>query len=256
MALLDTGASLSAVSEAFAKRLKLPIKSLPALYLISADNQILPTLGYVDININLQGLHVPFEFIVIPGLCNDVILGMNFMSQSRAIINTNRNSVSFYDDLLVLPLLTHFSATANLARVAHKCIRPPQSETAITVTLPLSCAPTQGTDVTRAVIIEALPFDDQHSFLVSRSLAAVRDKVAIIRVLNPTTHSIVLRKLQAIASTEIINKYDIDVIPHFVNTILRLRALRPQLLSHCHLTVRSMSVTRCCSPLQFWISYN
>ena len=214
ISLIDTGASVSAISHKLVEKLNIPMLAASRTQLLSAGSQVLPTLGRVEVTINLNGLLVPFEFIVIPQLCNDVILGMDFLNTTQALINVSASTVQFYGGLVVLNLLNHFSAI-NVARVVKQYILPPCSESAISVFVPRKVK--QHRDDEYAIIVEPLPLASDQEFLVARSIANVTDKHAVIKVLNPLHVPVKLRNRQPIAQMEIIKIANIDTVPYFDN---------------------------------------
>ena len=108
LALVDTGASISAISQRCAERLNLSVRMTEQAYLIDAGNRVLQTSGSAEMSVKLDGLIVPFVFTVIPTLCNDVILGADFLTETRAVISMPAQSIAFYDNLVILRLLNHF----------------------------------------------------------------------------------------------------------------------------------------------------
>ena len=216
ISLLDTGASISAISEKLAQKLKLTVIAAPRTPLLSASNQVLETLGSVEVTINLDGLKVPFEFAVIPKLCNDLILGIDFLNLTKAVIDVYARIVNFYDGLVIMNTLNHVSA-GNIARVVQNCILEPCSETAISVSLPPRDKCSRDTVDTCALIVEDLPTNMDKNFIVARSIAKITDSRTIIRILNPTQSKVILRKRQPIAQLAIIKTDEIATKPFFDN---------------------------------------
>ena len=176
----------------------------PQTHLVSADNQVLPTLGIAEISVKLNGLIVPFEFAVIPHLCNEVILGLDFLAHTHAVVDVFAKLVSFYDDIVIINLLNHFAKSDNIARVAQNYVVPPSSEAFIAVNVPKAYW-LQSPNTATALLFESLPLTDETKCLVSRSLAETTDKIATIKVLNPFKHRLKLRKSQAIAQVQTVN---------------------------------------------------
>ena len=212
LCLIDTGATISAISQKFAQKLNLDIKPAPQTHLLAADNQVLPTLGTVEMSVKINGLIIPFDFTVIPSLCNEVIFGLDFLNHTQAVVKVSAQLVSFYDELIVVSLLNHFSSCHNIARIDRNYVIPSNSETLITVKLPTVAYAVNTTSTSSdAILIESLPVQDK--ILVARSLAKVSDKIAVIKVLNCTKKSIKLRKTQAIAQIAKINLDDAIHLP-------------------------------------------
>ena len=82
VALLDTDASRSCISKAFANKLKLKISPIHEndtfLTLHAANGNLLQIEGQVEISIKISGCHIPHTFIVLPQLHQNLILGCDF----------------------------------------------------------------------------------------------------------------------------------------------------------------------------------
>src|SRR6188768_2684377 len=81
-ALLDTGASVSVVSEQLIKHLDIPIKPIrksESKLLTTADGKPINVLGKVLLSIKIRGLTIPFEFLVTRNLAENIILGIDFL---------------------------------------------------------------------------------------------------------------------------------------------------------------------------------
>ena len=50
------------------------------------------------LSVNIQGLIVPFMFHVLEHLTHNLILGINFLTHTKANIDMASRSVTFYDD--------------------------------------------------------------------------------------------------------------------------------------------------------------
>ena len=141
---------------------------------------------------------------------------MDFLKETQAVVNVHANSVSFYDEMVVLNLLSHFSAADNIARVARKYVLTPSSETFITVKVPRNYV--QSRDVNNsALLIESLPVPQDAKIVISRSLAKVTDTIALIKVLNISKDKVKLRPSQAIAYVSTINDASLINLPESLN---------------------------------------
>ena len=212
LALIDTGASISAISQRFVDRNKFIVTPAPQACLIDAGNRVLPTSGIVEISVNLNGLLIPFTFTVIPALCNDVIFGVDFLDQTRAIIDMPAKSIAFYDGLVILRLLNHFNVVDNIARVVRNCILQPSSETVVYIKVP-KCVQQSNFVLHDALLVESLPCTVNTKCVVSRSLAKITANVIPIKVLNLTNAKVKLRRYQAIASITTINANQLTPLP-------------------------------------------
>ena len=77
------------------------------LTLQAANGNLLQIEGQVEISIKISGCHIPHTFIVLPQLHQNLILGCDFFSLTQAVIDLNKNVVTFYNELLAVPIKTH-----------------------------------------------------------------------------------------------------------------------------------------------------
>jgi len=102
--LIDTGANFSCVSLSFVKRLRVENDFVPASNqhkLFTADGKAMKVFGTILLSVNIQGLIVPFTFYVLEHfLSHNVIVGINFLTQTKANIDMATRTVTFYDDLV------------------------------------------------------------------------------------------------------------------------------------------------------------
>ena len=88
--LLDTGSQLSLVSEDFIKlfdpQLVKPAKS-SNVTLVSATGHKLATSETVKVRITVRKNRMYHQFSVIPGFKHDVILGIDFLNERKAILD-------------------------------------------------------------------------------------------------------------------------------------------------------------------------
>jgi len=88
--LIDTGVHFSCVSLSLLRALHLEKDVVPAprdKKLFTADGQPMKVCGTILLSINIQGLIVPFTFHVLERLTHNLILGINFLSQTKANID-------------------------------------------------------------------------------------------------------------------------------------------------------------------------
>lgn len=97
-ALLDSGAAISCVAEKTFKSLGLKSeKGLPYL-LKTVSGQPLSTKGQTHIRFKIGNAHVDHTFVVIEKLTYDVILGQDFLSDNRAILDFERGELILQED--------------------------------------------------------------------------------------------------------------------------------------------------------------
>ena len=132
---IDTGATVSCLDAQIAKRLHLqptPRDDKP-LKLFGADGAPLKLLGYMDVNVKVNGLSVPFTFVVINNLLLDVLLGIDFLFFTKAKLDFSTGTFEMYDELVVASITSNIRKES--ARLINKIALPPRSETLIPVSL-------------------------------------------------------------------------------------------------------------------------
>ena len=108
MVLLDIGASRRCISKTFADQLKLNILPIENndqfLTLQAANGNNLQIAEQVEISIKISGCHIPYTFIVLPQLHQNLISDCDFFAMTHAVIDLSKNLVRFYDELLAVPI--------------------------------------------------------------------------------------------------------------------------------------------------------
>jgi len=141
LALVDSGACRSCVSLDFVNRLHAiinPISSGHPKRLSAAYGRPLKLLGTADLTLTIQGLKIPFKFNIVRNLSYQIILGLDFMNNTRAYIDFGDNTLSICDDLVVEHLLPHKLSTS-VIRPTSKFVIPPLSEAIIPVSSNENC---------------------------------------------------------------------------------------------------------------------
>jgi len=137
LALVDSGAARSCISQNFVNRLRVKVQPPPSghpLRLSTADGSPLILVGTVSLTLNIQGLLIPQTFAVLKRLNYNMLLGIDFMQHTQATIDFNSRTVSICDNLVVQPLLSHKLPT-NVIRPISPVHLLPQSETLLPVVL-------------------------------------------------------------------------------------------------------------------------
>jgi len=109
---------------------------MPALCnknLFTADGQPMKVCGTISLSINIKGLIVPLTFHVLERLTHNLILGINFLSQTKANIDLATRTVTFYDELVGLDIA---KSNATLLRTTDAVLVPPRSEALVPVAVP------------------------------------------------------------------------------------------------------------------------
>src|SRR6267154_4551980 len=206
-ALIDTGCRISVLRESLLHRLKIipePLGRQDTKILFGANGSQMPVVGKVLLPVKLQGLIVPFEFLVTESLTHDLLLGHDFLTETKALIKYADSSITFYDNMVELKLL---SKTSNIVALVEKEYDlEPESESLIPVCLTQNIS---GTDM----LLEALPMRENQKFLIAKPLAPIIHGKTFCQVMNPTTQVIHLKYHLPIASVSQIDTTSISSSP-------------------------------------------
>ena len=122
-------------------------------------------LGTTELNVSIQGLIIPFTFIVFDNLAHRVILGVDFLQHSQADLCFQRKLISFYDGLVSTALLpTHCDESLTLL-LQETITIPPLTEALIPTYVRGKC-------IRSDYIVDALP--SVKSQLIAVAAALVR----------------------------------------------------------------------------------
>jgi len=84
--LIDTGSVRSVISRNLVKQLRLNVLPLDSpCTLVAASGQNLRTIGRVEVNMQIKGLTMPSTFVVVEGLCPNLLLGTDFFEQKSCL---------------------------------------------------------------------------------------------------------------------------------------------------------------------------
>lgn len=204
LALIDTGAYYSIVSEQFFKRLALPLRRLETneyQKLCLADGKPVDLLGKVEITIKINGLSIPFECRVLPNLAYDLILGLDFLESTKAQIDFKERILTLYDNMTAASFTT-FRKEPNILFPKRPTVLPPHSEILVPMSVPKHITP-------QLCLIEPLKSQSRQQFLLARSLVYTFPSATMCRVLNPTGRVIWLSPRRPLASIEPVSQNDI-----------------------------------------------
>jgi len=133
---IDTGAVHSCVSLSFVKRLNLEFRIIPTSNkkrFYTADGEPMHVLGTVNLTLDIQDFEIQVTFHVLSRLQFNVILKVQFLTQTKAKIDTECQTLTFYNDL-AKSNLSHKSDT--LVRTTEAILIPPKSKCLIPVMVP------------------------------------------------------------------------------------------------------------------------
>ena len=192
--LLDTGSSKSVLSLKLAQKLKLKIvPGKTETPLISANGASLKIMGSADATFNVRGLNMVQKFVIVDYLFPEIILGINFLKKNNATINYATQTVSFYEDLVTLPL-QGFLPARHCAVMAQTVVLPAFTEGTIAVKLPESYNNME-------VILEPLSSKKGiNNVLIAACMSKVQKGVTNLKILNWQPIPVTLRKFTKMAS--------------------------------------------------------
>ncbi|UYV82112.1 K02A2.6-like [Cordylochernes scorpioides] len=93
LALVDSGADYSVISEYFRRHIRTPLLSSKGPIIRVANSKCVRALGRCVLKINVNELTQPFEFIVLSECSHKVILGWDFLKLTQARINCGENEL-------------------------------------------------------------------------------------------------------------------------------------------------------------------
>lgn len=106
--LIDTGADCSLMSERFYRKISKGVKNREKKFtprkILMANATPLKILLETDVEIKINGLQIPFALCVIKDLSYDVILGLNFLQETQAVVDVPKNSLILFQGLLTIPM--------------------------------------------------------------------------------------------------------------------------------------------------------
>jgi len=134
--LCDSGSTRSVICADLAKRLKLKVtKSQLINPYIPANGHPMCPLEQVSINVNIQGLIVPSTLYVVNDLHPKLILGNDWLKNSRAVIDYRTGILSLFDDLILCPL-EGFNSMQNCVTLRQTVCLQPYSESILPIQVP------------------------------------------------------------------------------------------------------------------------
>jgi len=103
-ALLDTGAARTCIEWDTVQRMNINWDSIDwdtkiELYTVSGEK--MNVVGTILLVVEVQILSIPYEFVIVDGLSDEVILGRDFLRCTSADMRNGAGTVTFYSNLLV-----------------------------------------------------------------------------------------------------------------------------------------------------------
>jgi len=115
------------VNEVFNITVRVVVKLWEKVEVVSADASPLNVNASVDTDVKLNGIIIPFSFIIIEGLAYDAIFGMSFLTATRSTIDVANNILSIFDGLTTVAMTKRMDTAAVVYTVANVNL-PPHSE--------------------------------------------------------------------------------------------------------------------------------
>lgn len=95
LALVDTGTTVSVITESLCRKLQKITTPLSALALWTANSQCITSVAACTACIVIQGYLYTVEFVVLSSGSYNVILGWDFLCDHQAVIDCSRAKVEF-----------------------------------------------------------------------------------------------------------------------------------------------------------------
>ena len=190
-ALVDSGASRSAISKTLMERLKLkptPLSAGESRHMLSANGSMLRILGTVDLMVDLAGVITYSEFYVLDStLIHDCFLGVPFLTETDARPEFGDRAISFFKRSVHMNLLPVSERGKHCVALLTNVVFPARTETLVPVR---SAACFNDVDC----LIESLPASNSAVLIPARALVTPRNGRTFCRVINPSDKDVRLRR--------------------------------------------------------------
>ena len=107
-ALIDTGSTISAISESFLNQIQpqsVKLKTSQVTTIRTAAGTQHGVIGLINLSIEIGDLAFEHDFHVIPKLMQNIIIGMDLLSKNRAFIDFTSNTLMFPEEHKACPLI-------------------------------------------------------------------------------------------------------------------------------------------------------
>ena len=225
-ALLDTGASISCISEHVYRQSLKNIEIMPSslAHIVGVCGEIHRVLGQVTVPFRLDGIALEHTFQLFEKLHQPVILGMDFLRRHKAKIDLEQSTVSFKSSnssdfesgKTEEPSICHISlgpepkTCIGLVRTVSSVVIEPQAECTLPVKIALSSNSCSLVD--SAVLLEPSASLNQEGLVGGKCLSSVDQGSGAYRVLNPTSFPVFLKENFVIATSHLIDEQSITQV--------------------------------------------
>jgi len=130
-ALLDSGSQQTLIRADFLKKFGSKIRPVPLdkpQRLNTANNQSMPVIGVASLPVKIEGLLMPFDFLVVEDLSVNCILGTDFMSFSNCVLDFTQQTVQFCDNVIAVNMLKRFDILQNMLALMQTIKIQPRAE--------------------------------------------------------------------------------------------------------------------------------
>ena len=162
-------------------------------------------IGTVNMTLDIHDFQIPVTFYVLPHLQFNIILGIQFLTQTKANINMECQTLTFYNDLAGTSLL---NKSDTLVRTTEAILIPPKYEFLIPVTVPSHFG-------TGLAIIEPSAKLYKLQLALAKSLVSPINNRAVCKIMNPTDVARFLRRKTPLG---IIRNCEIDSVTMINNS--------------------------------------
>lgn len=155
--------------------------------LFGADGKPIPILGEVTLSVGIEGLRIPGTFLVVKNLSYPMILGIDFLQQNQAVIDTNHGVVTFCDELVAAPFIRRRPEHTAYVRAANSFTIPPLSEAVVQARIDSHYR-------LQTSIVEPFPSLVNRNVALAKSIVSPSCHFIVCRLLNPTSSSVFFKE--------------------------------------------------------------
>jgi hypothetical protein len=196
-ALVDTGAKKSCIDVNTFNRLRIQCDPVTddLCCLFGADGQPIKILGTVLADVGIKGLRMPTVFQIMENLTYPLILGIDFLKEHQATIDTHNSIITFYDDLVATPFARKRPHNITYVRSRRSVTIPPLSEAVIQCNIDRHYK-------LQTSIMEPVDNINNKNIAVARCVVSPSSYIVMCRILNPTSSSVFLKQGFALCTIE------------------------------------------------------
>ena len=199
------------MNEQTTRRLKLKIQPLDGNdcdCLFGANGDPIEILGTVSVDVNINGLKMPTTFQILKNLSHSVILGIEFLEQNNAVIDTHRGVVTFHD-ITSTSFIRKRPDNSAFVRATRSITIPPLTEAIVDVTID------EHYSLRHPSIIEPVDRLIEKKVMLAKSIATPKSHLVQCRMLNPYYGaSVFIKKGHILGTIEPLGdqRHDINVL--------------------------------------------